>query len=219
MIRVLLFFIFVLHPLATNAIRYEFQGLNYNNIVGSSYTEEMRLAGYIEVRQELEPLSEYQDEIIIGYRFNDGVQILDETNSDMTLIRINTDANGLPSLYQLTFTKMPLPNAIGESFSQINLYFGWNTEGYERSEGGYNQICLIPGEQVCSTYDELIDSGGYETPGLGGGIPANWSLLRGSDIPQSVPTVSAWSLLIIFVLFLVVFFNYRRTNNMFNHRT
>lgn len=199
--RKFLFLCVLIIPWNIFAARYVFIGENYNDIVGTNYTVQMRLNGYLEFTEALDSQTSYFAKDIIGYSFNDGIQTFDETNSELTLVRIYTDANAIPFTYRLKFTKTPLPNAPGEVFSEISMYFGWNTEGFERYGGSYNEICLTPGEVVCALYDDISDSGGYSSPGLGGAPLPNWSLAgAGSFVP--IPTNNLWSLLLLIIIIL-----------------
>lgn len=202
--QILLILTVLLSSLDAYAVRYEFQGENYNNVIGSNYSDQMRLEGFLEFADVLEPNSTYPISIISGYEFNDGLKILNQSNSEVSGGSINTDSSGLPYFYRLILTKTPISNTVGETVSRIELYFGWNTEGFERNEGGYTASCLTPGVSTCTGLDDFTDLGEFRNPGLGGAPLPNWTLAGVGGSTLQVPINNIWALMFLAVVILVL---------------
>lgn len=206
MIRLIFLLFVVMHSLSSNAATYVFEGLSFNFASGPNYSEGMRISGFIEFADELIPNSTVNTAGIINYRFNDGVQTLDQSNSEISINTFNTDRNGLPFLYRFNFTKTPVTNVVGEPFSGIQLIFTFNTEGFERFEYGFTSPCIEVSGSVCDVtiFERNVDTGGFFNPGLGGAFPGSWSLQGAGGATQSVPINGVWALALMVLLILMV---------------
>lgn len=116
---------------AFSTVVYSYQGKNYNeayNNIGVGYpiyNTTMSLSLSFEVASPLAPnlpLSDISGSILI-YSFNDGVQVLDQTNSIPTLFLASTDANGNISTWSMQATAdFPTPITVGDIYRQIGTF-------------------------------------------------------------------------------------------------
>jgi len=114
-----------------SSVVYSYSGPSYeetfNNIGGTfpAYDGSMNLTVSFEVASPLEPntpLGEISGSVL-GYSFADGIQLLDETNSDLTLFLIGTDSVGKISEWSLVAEiGFPDPVAVGSIYRQISTF-------------------------------------------------------------------------------------------------